>query len=436
MGWTTLGLLACVVGWVDPPGEAQSKSTAPAAEKPREPAVDGKILAEYNARAAATPDRAGPQWDLALWCEKNGLKAEAYTHLAAVVRLDPTRAGAWQKLGFTKRDGLWLNPEELAESDRQRAANALWAPKLKAIHKNIHAGGPKQEAAEEALAAIDDPRAVPALFKEFGQSGATDQLIAVRALGHLASPLSSRLLATLSIYGRTAEIRRQSVETLRSREPKDYLPVLAGMLLDPIKYEVHPVGGPGSEGVLFLNGKRFNVRRVYRTPQGPEEPITIRPGDMIDYDEFGRPLIRRRLSTMAQYIPLAGTFNPATQRQWFMVRAPFVVISATQIILEVQRAAQAAQSQLMADMEAVDQLNREAKDFNEIVIRAARDASGKPIDNDPEALRSLLRKSGLYQEQTPAVPPKATYTEFIPLQYQPQYELSLILPFFKEAPFN
>ena len=37
-------------------------------------------------------------------------------------------------------------------------------------------------------------------------------------------------------------------------------------LRDPIKYEVRPVGGPGSPGVLFVEGEQYDVRRTYGTP--------------------------------------------------------------------------------------------------------------------------------------------------------------------------
>ncbi len=35
---------------------------------------------------------------------------------------------------------------------------------------------------------------------------------------------------------------------------------------DPLKYEVKPVGGPGSPGVLFVEGQQFNVNRFYAPP--------------------------------------------------------------------------------------------------------------------------------------------------------------------------
>ena len=36
------------------------------------------------------------------------------------------------------------------------------------------------------------------------------------------------------------------------------------MLRKPFKYQVRPVGGPGSPGELFVEGERFNIQRLYQ----------------------------------------------------------------------------------------------------------------------------------------------------------------------------
>lgn len=70
-----------------------------------------------------TAETAAAQWKLALWCEQNGLKAEAYAHFAAVVRLDPKREAAWRKLGFKRHGGRWLTDEQIATTEEQKAAD-------------------------------------------------------------------------------------------------------------------------------------------------------------------------------------------------------------------------------------------------------------------------------------------------------------------------
>ena len=87
----------------------------------------------------------------------------------------------------------------------------------------------------------------------------------------------------LAVYGKTPEVRRRATETLRGRSAEDFLYLLVGLMIDPYKYEVKPVAGPGSPGVLFVEGEKFNVSRFYAPPPAPN--ITLQPGDTISYDQ-------------------------------------------------------------------------------------------------------------------------------------------------------
>src|SRR6516162_10832783 len=55
-------------------------------------------LAEYNGRRDRTPETADAHWKLGLWCEENGLNAEAKAHFSTVTRLDASRELAWKRL--------------------------------------------------------------------------------------------------------------------------------------------------------------------------------------------------------------------------------------------------------------------------------------------------------------------------------------------------
>src|SRR4051794_25788719 len=81
-------------------------------------------LAEYNGRRERVPDTAEDQWKLALWCKEHGLKPEAQAHLAAVVRLDPSREAAWKHLGYKKVNGRWVTEAQVeaekAEAEAQK----------------------------------------------------------------------------------------------------------------------------------------------------------------------------------------------------------------------------------------------------------------------------------------------------------------------------
>src|SRR5262245_38109364 len=97
LGWSLL------FGSFDDPPKKDGGEAAPASA--RAEFEQAEALARYNERRARAANNAEAQWRLAVWCEHNGLQAEATAHLARVVQLDPDRDAAWKKLGFKKRNG-------------------------------------------------------------------------------------------------------------------------------------------------------------------------------------------------------------------------------------------------------------------------------------------------------------------------------------------
>src|SRR4051794_11374496 len=192
-----------------PPGEQ------PAGDDVATPAAtgaatdSGEALAKYNELKAKTPQTAAAQWKLANWCELNHLEPEAFVHYTAVVMLDPSRDAAWRKLGFKKHHGRWRTGEQIADEAEQSKADKEWGLRLRKIHHDIH-GGRKRAEALDVVAAITEPRAVPAVFREYGAGGTSDQEIAIQILGQIDVPLSTKLLAVLAIYGKTPDVRRRA----------------------------------------------------------------------------------------------------------------------------------------------------------------------------------------------------------------------------------
>ena len=259
----------------------------------------GKAMAEYVVLRDKTPATVAGQWKLALWCEKHGLKPEAYVHFseACAARSQPRCCleEAWAQEG---RQPL-VDPEQIVEEAEQKKADKVWSPRLKKLHKDIHGGnGPvKRDLARSALAAITDPRAVLPLYRELGGGGQIDQLLLVQALGQIERPISSQVLSMLAVYGRTPKVRGRATETLRLRPPGDFVDLLVGLMVDPISFEVRPVGGPGSPGVLFVEGECFNSARFYAPPPPPN--VSVGPGDVVTYDASGMPVIVHRIGAVA-----------------------------------------------------------------------------------------------------------------------------------------
>ena len=247
--------------------------------------------AEYNDKRTRAPHTADGQWKLALWCEQNGLNAEATAHFTAVIKLDPTREAAWKRLGFRKQGKRWVSDAQLAAEKEERAlqekADRHWKPLLEKWRSWLNENGKHRGEAERALSGITDARAVPMLIAVFGTGAAERQAVAVRLLGQIDAPGASRALALLGVFGKSPEVRRVATETLRRRDVREFADLLIALVRDPINYEVRPVNGPGSQGELFVHGKQVDYKRLY----SPPNPSALPPGGRLSYDASGLPVM-------------------------------------------------------------------------------------------------------------------------------------------------
>jgi len=379
----------------------------------------GEALAEYNALRAKTPETAVAQWRLGTWCEEHGLKDVAYVHFAEVVRLDPRRDAAWRKLGFKKHGGHWTNDEQIAEENEQKKADKVWGPKLSKLHKDIHGtnGAKKRHAAQADVDAIADPRAVLCAYREFCGGGQSDQNILIQIMGQIDRPMSSKVLALLAVYGKTPDVRRRATETLRGRSPEDFLDILVGLMTDEFKYEVRPVGGPGSPGVLFVEGEKFNVSRFYAPPPPPN--VAPQPGDIIVYDQSGMPSIARPIAETTNTVTHGVPGSKTLVRSTTTVNQQLAEISPYQLMLEAQRGAAMAEAQLEGDVALIKSINDDRKRFNNVIMAIAKDATGKDHGRTPKEWREALAAGSGSPKK--ADPSKPTFPEMVPLAYNPTF---------------
>lgn len=416
---TTLGLIFSLSMLAQADGtSAAQKQPDPA---PASSAVDtDRALAEYNAQRDKVGNSAAAHWRLALWCEKNGLKPEARIHFSEVARLDPKRDAAWRKIGFKKIGGRWTTDEMIAEEKAQKAADKSWGPKLRKLHKDVHgANGPERQASVQAeLDAIRDERAVVPLYREFGR-GKLDQSLLIQVLDQIERPMATKMVAFLAVYGTAPEVRKQATLVLRSRPVGDYLDLLVGLMVDPLNFEIQHIGGPGSPGVIMVEGERFNSARFYAPPAAPE--VTPLPGDIITVDASGQPAILRPvwssltgLSTKG--IPGSKTLVQETARE----TTEYAAISPAQLQREAQRGAVSAEAQLRADEREIRMINSSRRHFNDLVMAAARDASGQDFGTTP-----IEWREGLFggNKQSPKTSPSAKpiVPELVPLTYNPWF---------------
>ena len=253
------------------------------------------IIKDYLDRRTRTPDKADAQMKLAAWCAENGLHEQALAHYSLVIRLDPSREAAWRHLGYKKHGTRWVKPEEFAaakqEVAQQKQADKHWKTKLEKLREGlISKDASKRSRADAGLKEVTDPRAVPMIWALFVRGDERHQIAAVQLLGQIDGPSASSGLAALAVFSPAAHVRSRALEILITRDPRDVVWRLIGLIHKPYKYQVRHVSGPGSPGELFVEGERFNIQRFYQnqtrtfalqqgrlfTPDIPFDPFSIR----------------------------------------------------------------------------------------------------------------------------------------------------------------
>ncbi len=370
-------------------------------------------LAEYNALRSRMPHTADAHWKLGLWCEKAGLKAEAEAEFLAVTSLDPQRDAAWKKLGYEKHSGRWTTPAQLAaeraESDAQRKADTRWRP-LFTKWKGWLGLKAKRAEAETAMAEVNDPRAVPAIWDTFAKGSPADQQRAIDLLGHIDGERPSRALAGLAIHGKTDLVRRSAVETLSRRKPDDVLMSWIGLLREPIKYEVRQVAGAGSPGILKVEGEQFNVRRFYAPP-------TVEQTEALFVDvPNGRHILPLQFNSSPPGPPpgahmvghIAGKDLYIYDYTWNISRPPppkypdptpaYQQFERSQLQAKVDRDFEfdetakmtvGAQAQLQNDVNVIESANATIRETNARLREALRRVSGKRLRHRPRDMAEV-----------------------------------------------
>ncbi|MDG3004213.1 polymorphic toxin-type HINT domain-containing protein [Paludisphaera mucosa] len=450
------------------------------------------LLREYVDRRSKARDDADGQYRLALWCEEKGLTQPMVAHLHRVVQLDPGREGAWRRLGFEKVKGRWVNPEAEAAlkagREGQAQADKAWKPRLEKLRSALSSKDKaKRIEAQERLAAITDPRAVPMLWQVFVQSGdERRQRVAVDVLSRIEAPSASAALALIAVFSPHADLRSDAARLLQQRDPREFAGLLAGLIRDEVRYKVKPVEGPGSQGGLFIEGKDANVQRRYTPMQQPA--FTFQ--DRIGVDDYGN-LVVKRSNRVIRGEPILGlspeTFTPEAyardpagslaaagfvfntspanafaafqaggvpaplsrdlaqrltslpkQVAWLNEGPPNVGKTVRPIYIETLEAslealqadakasALVARDQLASDVRQIEAMNAPIRDVNERSVVVLKAVSGLDIGCDREKWADWvvdLQGYGLPLRYESQPPP--TIVEDVPIAYQPQ---ALVIP--------
>ncbi len=197
---------------------------------------------EYEEIKGTFADTAEDQFKLAMWCETKKLIKQRKVHLQKAIELDPDHAQAREKLGYVKREGTWMTPNELKEAKglvrfngryvtpqereileqkkRQDDEEKEWHARVK-MWKGWMIGNDSAKAriGEERLKAIDNPNAMEAVLGHLGkeQSEPLRVLMCV-ILGNLPGEQATAELVKRCIIDASPNVRWAAIERLVERE--------------------------------------------------------------------------------------------------------------------------------------------------------------------------------------------------------------------------
>lgn len=417
-----------------------------------------KRVDEYLERRSKTAMKPDAQARLAAWCEENGLKEQAIAHYSEVVRLDPRREAAWRRLGYKKQGNRWVKPEDQAadrlEAERQKHADRQWRPKLEHIRDGLESKDAARRArATEAAAEVTDPRAVPMIWAVMLRGGDRSKMAAIQMLGQIDGPVASNALAVLAIFNPSPEVRARATETLVRRDPRDVIGRLIGLVRKPFKYEVRTPNGPGTEGVLFVEGEQFNVRRLYQDPA--INPASIPPrlfAPWVPFDPYNAQNMIMANAAMygmnvtptgpspaaaqqaaramaanpgnaaaalkgAAGAPAAGSFNAGNGLVFdTLAAAAYRDMQIAADYQMIQQASRNLQQRLAQDVQTIEATNAGINDLNGRVLPVLGMITGQDFGAEPDRWKSWWTDQLGYVYQSSVPETKPTYTDTLRVQ--------------------
>ncbi len=365
-------------------------------------------LAQYEAKRQATPPTAEAQWQLGLWCEKDGLKAEATAHFTVVTQIAPRRTEAWKKLRCELYRGRWLDAgqvaAERADAEAQKKADRHWEPILSRWKKDLVLDSPQRQAAVAALSEITDTRAVPSIQRVLGHGNQVQQEMAVQMFSRIECPASSHALGVMSLIDRWPRVRTVAIRELKRRDPRDFIEAMIGLMRRPLKYHVSPVGPSDEPGMVVMENDRVRAVRVYEVPQVVAK-VPGSAGYVATGTNGGKHPIGPALMTPMQ--AFVGMSPEIQLRQMASID-----LAAAQLM---RYARFRTERILEQDLAALQRLNARVESANETIACALEEITGQKLGRDRDAWLTWWNDQlGLRYERTETTE-KKTIVEVVPI---------------------
>jgi len=405
------------------------------------------IINEYLDRRVKTASKADAQLKLATWCDENGLTDQAVAHYNELIRLDPSREAAWRHLGYKKQGSQWVKPEEAAaekkDAERQKRADKVWKPKLERMRDGLTSKDrARRTKAEQDVAEVCDPRALPMIWAVFLRGNERLQIAAVQMLAQIDGPSASNALAVLAVFNPTPDVRRRAAESLSRKDPRDVVGRLIGLIRKPFKYRYTPPNGPGTRGELFVEGERFNIDHFYNhapidpsrfprrifSPSVPFDPYNVQNMMLASMTAAAQsftvssPVMAGHASQLSGNLsPLAGyAVDPNTNPFfWFQVMAARQDQLVARAIEAVQRDQQSLEQAMARDIQALEMTNASIKLVNSRALPLLKVLSGKDIGIEPEQWKGWWTDQLGYVYQAASQQTKPTFTDFVSVDSTP-----------------
>jgi hypothetical protein len=265
---------------------------------------------DYDAIKEKYADTAEDQFALAIWCETHKLARQRRIHLQRVIELDPEHVQAREKLGFVRRDGKWMTPNELKEAKglvkfggryvtpqerdileqkkRQDDEEKEWHGRVRMWKGWMTGRDPaKARLGEERLRSIDDPQAVEALVGHLGRDNAESMRILMCViLGAIPGDEATMELLKQCIIDVSSNVRWAAIDALAERDDPQATPALIGVLKSGdnvvIRRAADALGGLGDPAAvpalidaLVTKHKQVVVRQGGTSFIGGQTPTVI-----------------------------------------------------------------------------------------------------------------------------------------------------------------
>ena len=191
------------------------------------------------------------------------------------------------------------------------------------------------------------------------------------------------------------------------------------MIRKPFKYQVRPVSGPGSTGVLFVEGEKFNVQRIYRSmPINPSlmpagaQSLSAAVNDLNASGGQTTPLMLENQLT----IPAGAAVDPFDYLAAQVRNSAQSSRDVQNGINQLQRVREAnatVQQSLAQDVQAIEAINEQITQLNSRVLPIVESASGQKLGAEPEKWKGWWTDQLGYAFQASQPATKPTFTDIV-----------------------